>query len=607
MAASKRILVIAGSDSSGGAGLEADQKVIAAHGCYAMTATTALTAQNTQGVHDIHHIPPAFLQKQLDAVCDDVGVDVVKTGMLASAESIEIVADAFRRYNITTSVVDPVMVSTSGSHLLPESAISTLIEKLLPLTTILTPNLPEAELLLKIAGVDIKTPEGFDDVVNMARSIQQLGPKYVLLKGGHLPFTKQRMVSKGNEDRDIVMNVLVSKDEMITMESEYLRSRNTHGTGCSLASAIACNLTSGMSMAKAVDKANRYVEAGIKTSVDLGKGSGPINHFHSSYMLPFSQGGFIQYLLDRDDVQKPWKEYTEHEFVRKMGDGSLPVENYKYYLIQDYLFLVQFARATALGAYKSSSLVDIGRSVQQVVTLQEEIKLHIDFCREQGLSVRDIEEQEEDQATTAYTRYVLDIGQSQDWLALQVALLPCLIGYGIIAKRLFDDTDTLKEGRYWTWIQQYVDKEYVEAMARGSALIEEHAGKQSVARLAELAQIFIHATNMERGFWDMGMRAGDVANFHTADFAISYCRILAQSASQQFQTKRHSPSLKLSSLSPVPTEHSTNMSYGGGYGGGGGRGGDRGYSNGYEQSNSGYSGSAYTSHDYTTSQPASYG
>jgi thiaminase len=117
-------------------------------------------------------------------------------------------------------------------------------------------------------------------------------------------------------------------------------------------------------------------------------------------------------------------------------------------------FQVQFARATALGAYKSSSLTDIGRSVQQVVTLQEEIKLHIDFCKEQGLSVKDIESQEEDQATTAYTRYVLDIGQSQDWLALQIALLPCLIGYGIIAKRLFDDTNTLREGRYWTWNTQ---------------------------------------------------------------------------------------------------------------------------------------------------------
>lgn len=192
---------------------------------------------------------------------------------------------------------------------------------------------------------------------------------------------------------------------------------------------------------------------------------------------------------------------TSRRELQVLSDPGLPV-SCKVSSNGDYLDSiltarqVQFARATALGAYKSSSLTDIGRSVQQVVTLQEEIKLHIDFCKEQGLSVQDIESQEEDQATTAYTRYVLDIGQSQDWLALQVALLPCLIGYGIIAKRLFDDTNTLREGRYWTWIQQYVDKEYMDAMARGSALIEEHAGKQSVARLDELAQIFIHATNV---------------------------------------------------------------------------------------------------------------
>lgn len=127
------------------------------------------------------------------------------------------------------------MVSTSGSHLLPESAISTLIEKLLPLTTILTPNLPEAELLLKIAGVDIKSPESVDEIVAMAKRIQQLGPKYVLLKGGHLPLTRGRSISKGEEDKEIVLNILVDQAEVTMMESEFLHSRNTHGTGCSLA------------------------------------------------------------------------------------------------------------------------------------------------------------------------------------------------------------------------------------------------------------------------------------------------------------------------------------------------------------------------------------
>lgn len=135
--------------------------------------------------------------------------------------------------------------------------------------------------------------------------------------------------------------------------------------------------------------------------------------------------------------------------------------------------------------------------MQQVVTLQEEIKLHINLCKEYGLEVEDIEREEEDQATTAYTRYVLDIGQSQDWLALQVALLPCLIGYGMIAKRLFDDPSTLREGsQYWKWVESYVGEEYVDAMKRGSDLIEEHAGRQSTSRIDELARIFVHATNV---------------------------------------------------------------------------------------------------------------
>lgn len=201
--------------------------------------------------------------------------------------------------------------------------------------------------------------------------------------------------------------------------------------------------------------------------------------------------------------------------MQRMADGTLPLENFKYYMIQDYLFLVQFARANALSAYKSSALKDIGRSVQQVVTLQEEIQLHIDFCKEYGLEEADIIGQEEDQgstthiaphlhqrltrrpATTAYTRYVLDIGQSQDWLALQVALLPCLIGYGMIARRLYEDPKTVRHGsKYWAWIEQYVGQEYMDAMVRGSDLIEEHASKQSVSRVEELAQIFIHATNV---------------------------------------------------------------------------------------------------------------
>ncbi|KAF1959538.1 hypothetical protein CC80DRAFT_466442 [Byssothecium circinans] len=593
----KRILIIAGSDSSGGAGLEADQKVIAAHGCYAMTATTALTAQNTLGVQGIHYTPPPFLQKQIDACIEDIGVDVVKTGMLASADAVNVVADAFRRHNINTSVVDPVMVSTSGSQLLPEQAVDTLIKQLLPLTTILTPNLPEAQLLLRTAGVSFKDPHNVDDIITIARSLQQLGPKYVLLKGGHLPLTKGRLVSTNEADQDVVLNVLYGEAETTLLETPYQKSRNTHGTGCSLASAIACNLASGMTVINAVKKANLYVEAGIKTSTDLGRGSGPINHFHSTYTLPFVAGGFIDYLLDREDVQDAWRQYTHHEFVARIADGTLPIENFKHYLIQDYLFLIHFARANALASYKSKSMADIGRSAQQVLHLQEEIKLHIKFCKGYGLSPEDIENEEEDQASVTYEntdlfRYVLDIGQSEDWLALQIALLPCLIGYGIIARRLSDDPKTVREGsKYWNWIETYVADDYCAAMKIGRDLIETHATKQSASRIDELAKIFVHATNMERGFWDLGMKSG---------FDCHRCGVV-----NAFVPSHRS----------LPTTNSPRtMSYGGGYGGGGYGGGGRhggsggggaGYSNGYDHTSGGYGGGY--NYDYSGQYATTYG
>ncbi|KAK3079081.1 hypothetical protein LTS18_005788, partial [Coniosporium uncinatum] len=340
------------------------------------------------------------------------------------------------------------MVATSGAQLLPEDAIDTLTKTLLPQTTILTPNLPEAVLLLKHAGRRMNEPESADDVAKIACEVQKLGPKYVLLKGGHLPMTKGRVISKTEGNRHLVLN-----------------SKNTHGTGCSLASAIASNLASGMPMIQAVRRANQYVAAGIRTSQDLGKGSGPINHFHSTYTLPFAPGHFIDYMLDREDVKGPWREHTEHDFVRQMADGTLPLEQFKYYLIQDYLFLIHFSRANALLAYKSKSMEDLRKSSQSVVHLQEEMKLHIEFCRDFGLSPEEIEDQEESQACTAYTRYVLDVGQVEDWFGLQIALLPCLLGYGMIARRLHDDSKTVREGNLYTkWIDTYIADDYEQSV-----------------------------------------------------------------------------------------------------------------------------------------------
>lgn len=474
-----------------------------------MTATTALTAQNTQGVFDICVTPPTFLKTQIDLVIDDVGVDTVKIGMLASDASVSVVAEALKRHGVSKVVLDPVMVSTSGSQLLPETAVKALREELLPLSTIVTPNLPEARLLLNNAGVDFKEPECLDDVKDLAKEILKLGSRYVLVKGGHLPLTKDGRISKSEADHHTVLNILCGDGELVTIQSPYIASKNTHGTGCSLASAIAANLANGKPMEEAVRSANLYVEAGIKSSFKIGKGNGPINHFHSTYSLPFPPGGFIDYVLQRKEVQAPWLAHTEHDFVQQLAKGSLHIERFKNYLIQDYIFLIHFARANALSAYKAKTLNDVRRSAAQITHLMEEMEMHIEYCKQFGLTKEGIEANEEHPACTAYTRYVLDIGQKEDWFGLQVVLLPCMIGYGQIAQRLYDSQDTKREGNpFFNWIEQYVGEDYLEAVKNGRAMVEEHAVKQSASRIDELVDIFIRATKLETGFWEMGLGKG---------------------------------------------------------------------------------------------------
>lgn len=200
-----------------------------------MTAQAALTAQNTQGVRDIHYVPSNFVEKQIDACIEDIGVDVVKTGMLASASTISVVADALRRHKVVYSVVDPVMIATTGAQLLPENAVKTLCEDLLKETFLLTPNIHEAQLILQESGKKAVEVNDLEALKQLAAAVHKLGPKFVLLKGGHIPLTSDHVVAKTVGEKIVVANILVGKDVEEVIESKYQHSRNTHGTGCTLA------------------------------------------------------------------------------------------------------------------------------------------------------------------------------------------------------------------------------------------------------------------------------------------------------------------------------------------------------------------------------------
>lgn len=254
----KTALTIAGSDSCGGAGIQADIKTMTANGVYAMSAITALTAQNTTGVTGIMEVTPEFLREQIKAVVEDIKPDAVKIGMVSSAELIMEIFEAAKLYNFKNLVVDPVMVATSGAKLLKEEAIITLKETLLPIATVITPNIPEAEVL---TGKKIETPY---DMESAAIAINELYGCAVLIKGGH----------NLNDANDFLFDGSLG----IWFKGKRINNPNTHGTGCTLSSAIACGLAKGKSLKNSVREAKKYISGALGAMLDLGKGSGPMNH-----------------------------------------------------------------------------------------------------------------------------------------------------------------------------------------------------------------------------------------------------------------------------------------------------------------------------------------
>ena len=260
------VLTIAGSDSGGGAGIQADLKTVTLLGSYGASVITALTAQNTRGVSAIHGVPPEFVAEQLDAVLSDIRFDVVKTGMLFSAEIISVIADKLNEYNKKIVVIDPVMLAKGGTELIDSEALATFKERLMAAAYLLTPNIPEAE---KLTGIAISNEDGMEQA---ARALCSMGARNVLIKGGHLP-------------EGVAVDILYDGSAFTRFPVPRILTKNSHGTGCTLASAIAAFLSQGEPLPVAIAKAKEFITAAIKLAQPLGKGHGPVNHYRAACEL----------------------------------------------------------------------------------------------------------------------------------------------------------------------------------------------------------------------------------------------------------------------------------------------------------------------------------
>lgn len=581
-----RCCTIAGSDSGGGAGIQADLKTFLALGAYGLSVVTALTAQNTKSVTAIHVPPTDFLRQQIRSVSQDIRIDAFKLGMLANAEVIAAVADELKqaspRHDTTPIVLDPVMVSTSGSLLLSHDAIRTLIDQLLPRCTLLTPNIPEAKTLLAHArhplgetesqssALDKDNPIALDTVVELmaaAKELADLGPQSVLIKGGHQPLRRsdledalaqlnvvqqnhsqrpsqsdgkglaadpqglepgaqlmwnaadegativavradgaphsevlRRLTPDEGDNTSVILDVLYTKpEEQDDRNGAYtlfvgpkLTQACTHGTGCTLSSALAACLSvedctkplSSASLARACWKSINYVQAAIVRGYeDLGSGPGALDHavsvaprgVLSSSAQTITSQGFVrdhvqQTLIGESYANKlspqlaktllgsdptpfttrllshstvPWKRYVRHPFIVRLsrsildpsGDDSLPIGNFLYFLKQDYHFLLHYSRIWASAASCARSFDEAQLFLDLAKGMASEATGHVKLCEGYfGLKKEDLEAEQEGAATIAYTRLVLDVARgSEGTLALLTATMPCLLGYAEMA------------------------------------------------------------------------------------------------------------------------------------------------------------------------------
>ncbi|ODQ59472.1 hypothetical protein WICANDRAFT_94868 [Wickerhamomyces anomalus NRRL Y-366-8] len=500
------VLTVAGSDSSGGAGIEADIKAITANGAYALTAITALTAQNTKGVDSVVYTDKTQFEKILNANFSDIDIDVVKTGLL-TVDAIDVLADFVSKYHVGKPfVIDPVLVATSGATLGKKEVLLRAIDKLIKKATLLTPNFIEAKEILKHLDLDFEV-ENLEDLKKAAKIIQsKTGVVSVLLKGGHIPWNSQNKVAKEGEEAIITDVLYHSVDDSFTVyESDFVITENTHGTGCTLASSISANLAKGYDVKHAIDSAIRYVHGGIVAASKIGHGNGPLNHVYHIVSTPalthslstlFLEGHFVDFLKSHPTVTPIWDMYVNHPFVAQVANGSLPKHKFVHFLKQDYAYLINYARVHSLAASVAPDIGCIQREAGILENIAHEMKLHVGKLAKHGIT--DLTSLKLSRAGKEYADYLMAIAKGGDWFEINVAMAPCLFGYSEAA---FNAEVTVGEGEYLEWINDYKSEGYSDAVELGRITLERHSIGISTDKALKLVKIFADVALLEVNFW----------------------------------------------------------------------------------------------------------
>ena len=518
------VMSIAGADSSGGAGIEADIKTITAHRCYAMTCITTLTAQTPAKVYGVQITPKEVVSQILEANLQDMKCNVIKTGMLTAA-AIEVLHEKLLQLgeNRPKLVVDPVLCATSGSSPTGKDVTSLITEKIAPFADILTPSIPDC---FKLLGEDREVNK-LQDVFEIAKDLSGITKcSNILVKGGHIPWDD----GKGKYITDVLY--LGAEQKFINFKGQFVNTTHTHGAGCTLASAIASNLARGYSLPQSIYGGIEYVKNTIAIGCDVTKKAvkgGPINHvyaveiplekmltdecFTASGTVPkkaikgsldrIPGGSFFNYLINHPKVKPHWDAYVNHEFVKKVADGTLERKKFRFFIEQDYLYLIDYVRVCCVAGSKSPGLKDLEKDLVVANCARDELNEHERRLREE-FGVKDpdyFQKIERGPALRAYCRYLIDISRRGNWQEVVVAINPCLMGY-VYAVDKVKDTVAVAEGTlYREWCDTCTSSFCYQAVLEGEKLMNRILETYPPEQLDSLVTIFARGCELEADFW----------------------------------------------------------------------------------------------------------
>lgn len=493
------VLVVAGSDNSGGAGIEADLKTLTAHSVYGLTCIGAITSQNTQKVEGFDATSDKRVQLIFDLNFDDFGdtIKVVKTGMLTGA-TVKALHQYLPKMPSTKLLVDPVMIATTGGKLFDDEAMQLAINSVMKQAYLITPNFPEAKALASLTNVTFDEVDSQQTFIDLARKLRQrLGCENLFVKGGHIPWGST------------ITDVLVTADDgVVVYESEYMDTDDTHGTGCTLASAIAANLAKDIDLDQAIANSIGYVHQAMVSGTKLGKGNGPLYHYIKPPVvklvapvkpLALNQPAYDYFKAQAGDL---WTQYTHHPFLKKLATNQLPGHQFTYYLTQDYFYLINYAQVHGLAAARAPNEEQVFAQAFIMNNIGEEIRRHKHKMKETyGLDYAN-NTIPRGKACREYCDYLLHVGENFDFALIKIAVAPCLHGYyeaGEYARlvAVLDLAPVFKD-----WIGDYTSDWYREAHEQGQQVLDDIAKLvTSEARLAEMVQMFNRVTQLEINFW----------------------------------------------------------------------------------------------------------